>query len=78
MTERTNRIDELLRQEGVSDITIFGQRDYSMRIWLDPQALASRNVTALDVAAAVRGQNLAAAPGRLGQPLRPLHASQRR
>jgi multidrug efflux pump len=60
--------DDLLRQEGVSDITVFGQRDYSMRIWLDPQSLASKNVTALDVAAAVRGQNLEVAPGRIGQP----------
>ncbi|CAN5276112.1 hypothetical protein BH11PLA2_BH11PLA2_31370 [soil metagenome] len=60
--------DELLRQEGVSDITIFGQRDYSMRIWLDPQELAARNITALDVASAVRKQNLEVAPGRIGQP----------
>src|SRR5262245_16558700 len=46
--------DELLRLEGVSDITIFGERDYSIRVWLDPQQLAARNLTALDVAAAVR------------------------
>src|SRR5690349_10887174 len=40
--------DELLRLEGVSDITIFGQRDYSMRVWLDPRRLAGRGVTAMD------------------------------
>jgi multidrug efflux pump len=61
--------DELLRLEGVSDITVFGQRDYSMRIWLDPQRLAAHNLTALDVAAAVRGQNIQAAPGGIGQAL---------
>jgi multidrug efflux pump len=60
--------DELLRLEGVSDINVFGQRDYSMRAWLDPQTLAARNLTALDVAAAVRAQNVEAAPGRVGQP----------
>ncbi|HEX4613292.1 MAG TPA: efflux RND transporter permease subunit, partial [Urbifossiella sp.] len=50
--------DELLRVPGVSDITIFGQRDYSMRVWLDPQRLGAANITALDVAAAIRAQNL--------------------
>jgi multidrug efflux pump len=60
--------DELLRLDGVSDITIFGQRDYSMRVWLDPRTLAGRNMTALDVAASVRSQNHEAAPGRVGQP----------
>ncbi|HXD88819.1 MAG TPA: efflux RND transporter permease subunit, partial [Urbifossiella sp.] len=48
--------DELLRVDGVSDINVFGQRDYSMRLWLDPQKLASLNITAQDVAAAVRAQ----------------------
>jgi multidrug efflux pump len=60
--------DELLRVDGVSDINIFGERDYSIRAWLDPQKLASRGISAGDVAAAVRVQNLAAAPGQLGQP----------
>ncbi len=60
--------DELLRVEGVSDIRIFGQHDYSIRAWLDPQKLASRNITAVDVADAVRKQNLAAALGQIGQP----------
>ncbi|HEX3149813.1 MAG TPA: efflux RND transporter permease subunit [Gemmataceae bacterium] len=61
--------DQLLRVEGVSDITVFGQRDYSMRIWLDPQRLAARNATAMDVANAVRKQNIEAAPGGIGQSL---------
>src|SRR5438874_12365013 len=50
--------DELLRIEGVSDINVFGQRDYSMRLWLDPQKLAAHHLTALDVAAAVRSQSV--------------------
>jgi multidrug efflux pump len=60
--------DELLRLDGVSDVLIFGERDYSIRAWLDPQKLAAANMTALDVASAVQTQNVAAAPGQLGQP----------
>ncbi len=60
--------DELLRVDGISDVNIFGQRDYSMRIWLDPQALASRNMTAMDVATAVQNQNIDAPAGRIAQP----------
>ncbi|MDB5312397.1 MAG: bepE 6 [Gemmataceae bacterium] len=60
--------DELLRIDGVSDINYFGQRDYSIRIWLDPQKMAARNISSADVAAAVRAQNIEAAPGRIGQP----------
>ncbi len=60
--------DELLRVEGVSDINILGERDYSIRCWLDPQKLASRGLSASDVSAAIRSQNVAAAPGQLGQP----------
>ena len=61
--------DELLRIEGVSDITYLGERDYSIRAWLDPQKLASLNMTANDVANAV----LEPEPGRTppaksGQP----------
>jgi len=59
--------DELLRVDGVSDITYQGQRDYSIRAWLDPQKLASRNMTAIDVANAIRNQNLDAPAGQLGQ-----------
>jgi multidrug efflux pump len=59
--------DPLLRVDGVSDITILGL-PYSMRAWLDPQELAARNVSAGDVATAVANQNLAAAPGQIGQP----------
>ncbi len=63
--------DELFRVEGVSDINILGERDYSIRAWLDPQKLASRNMTPLEVATAIRGQNVEAPAGQVGQPPAP-------
>ena len=64
--------DELLRVYGVSDINYMGQRDYSIRAWLDPQKLASRNMTAMDVADAIRTQNLDAPAGQIGQSPAPM------
>ena len=62
--------DELLRLPGISDIFIAGQRDYSMRIWVDPDKLAARNLTADDVVAALREQNAEVACGQIGgQPV---------
>ena len=62
--------DELLRIPGVSDIFIAGQRDYSMRIWIDPEKLTARNLTASDVVAALREQNAEVACGQIGaQPV---------
>src|SRR6516165_4083224 len=63
--------DEILRVPGVSDINFLGQRDYSIRTWLDPQRLAALNMTALDVAQAIGDQNLAASAGQTGQPPAP-------
>src|SRR5204862_4099068 len=63
-----NLKDELLRVPGVSDVGIMGQRDYSIRIWLDPRKLAARGMTAMDVASAVRSQSIQAAAGQTGQP----------
>src|SRR5947209_8081463 len=60
--------DELLRVDGVSDVNYMGQRDYSIRAWLDPQKLAARNLTAIDVANAIRSQNLDAPAGQIGRP----------
>ena len=60
--------DELLRVDGVSDVNIFGQRDYSIRVWLDPQKMASYGINAGDVAAAIRRENLDLPAGRIGQP----------
>ena len=60
--------DELARLPGVGDITYLGQRDYSMRIWIDPQKLDSRNLTSADVIAAITAQNAQVAAGQIGQP----------
>ena len=60
--------EELLRIVGVSDVVVLGQRDYSMRIWLDPDLLAARNMTAGDVVRAIRAQNTQVAAGQIGQP----------
>jgi multidrug efflux pump len=60
--------DEILRVDGVSDVSIMGQRDYSIRAWLNPHELASRNMTASDVATAIRQQNIQAAAGQIGSP----------
>src|SRR3954454_11298060 len=60
--------DELLRVWGVSDISYQGERDYSIRAWLDPQKLAARKMTAIDVANAIRNQNLDAPAGQVGEP----------
>jgi multidrug efflux pump subunit AcrB len=60
--------DELSRLQGVGDITYLGQRDYSMRIWLDPAKMASRSLTASDIVTAIEQQNTQVAAGQLGQP----------
>ncbi|HEY2249921.1 MAG TPA: efflux RND transporter permease subunit, partial [Planctomycetaceae bacterium] len=60
--------DELARLNGVGDITYMGQRDYSMRLWLDPEKMTSRSVTASDVVTAIQQQNTQVAAGQLGQP----------
>jgi multidrug efflux pump len=59
--------DELARLDGVGEAIIFGQRDYSMRVWLDPARMASRSMTAGDVVRALREQNVQVAAGRVGQ-----------
>jgi len=59
--------DELLRLPGVGDIQYLGQRDYSMRIWLDPEKMAELNVSAADVVTAVQKQNVQVAAGQIGQ-----------
>ncbi len=60
--------EELARVDGVGDVLVFGARDYSMRIWLDPEKLASRSLAADDVVRALREQNIQVAAGRIGQP----------
>ena len=60
--------DALSRMPGVGSIIIFGARDYSMRIWLDPEKVAARNLTADDVVNAIREQNVQVAAGQVGAP----------
>src|SRR5260370_5413402 len=55
--------DEVARVEGVGDCQQFGQQDYSMRLWVDPEQLAELNMTAGDVANAIREQNRHVATG---------------
>ncbi|MBD2087264.1 MULTISPECIES: efflux RND transporter permease subunit [unclassified Coleofasciculus] len=59
--------DSLKRLKGVGDVQIFGERRYSMRLWLDPNRLASRSLTAQDVVNALQEQNLQVGAGRIGQ-----------
>jgi multidrug efflux pump len=59
--------DELSRIPGVGDVFLFGQRDYSMRVWVDPGKLAMRGLSASDVVRAVQEQNAQVAAGAIGQ-----------
>jgi hydrophobe/amphiphile efflux-1 (HAE1) family protein len=60
--------DALTRVDGVGSITVFGSRDYAMRVWLDPDRLQSLGLTAQDVVAALAGQNVQVASGILNAP----------
>jgi len=63
--------DELARIGGVGEVWVFGAGDYSMRIWIDPDKAASRGLTAGDIVAAVREQNIQVSAGQLGAPPTP-------
>jgi HAE1 family hydrophobic/amphiphilic exporter-1 len=60
--------DDLKRIPGVGDVIVFGERKYAMRVWLDPDRLASRSITADEVVGALREQNVQVAAGQVGQP----------
>jgi HAE1 family hydrophobic/amphiphilic exporter-1 len=60
--------DRLMRLYGVADVFLFGVREYSMRIWLDPERIAVRDLTAEQVLEALRAQNVQVAGGSLGEP----------
>jgi HAE1 family hydrophobic/amphiphilic exporter-1 len=62
-----NVVDAIKRIPGVANVTIFGERRYAMRLWLDPDRLAARGLTATDVLAALREQNALIAAGQVGQ-----------
>ncbi len=63
--------DVLARIDGVGDVRIFGAREYSMRVWLDPDVVAEHNLTAGDVVAVLQEQNVQVAAGVIGQPPTP-------
>ena len=63
--------DELARQKGVGDVSIFGAEDYSMRVWLDPNRLKALNLTTQDVIRAIEEQNIQVAAGQIGEPPAP-------
>jgi hydrophobic/amphiphilic exporter-1 (mainly G- bacteria), HAE1 family len=64
-----NRIrDSLVRLDGVGDVILFGEREYSLRIWLDPEKLSSLGMTASDVVQALRDQNVQVSGGSIGAP----------
>ncbi len=60
--------DDLARLDGVGDVSFLGPRDYSMRVWLDPNTLADRGMTVKEVVNAISEQNIQVAAGRIGQP----------
>jgi hydrophobic/amphiphilic exporter-1 (mainly G- bacteria), HAE1 family len=66
--------DSLKRVAGVADVVVFGERKYSMRLWLDPVRMASRSLTATDAVSALQEQNVDVAAGQVGQP--PIKAGQ--
>jgi multidrug efflux pump subunit AcrB len=59
--------DELGRLPGVAGVSYLGQRDYSLRVWLDPDKLAALNISGMDVVAAIAAQNVQVAAGQIGQ-----------
>lgn len=58
--------DRLARLQGVGEVGLFGSGDYSMRIWLDPQKISARNLTANEIVSAIREQNIQVAAGTIG------------
>ena len=68
--------DQLARLPGVGDVQLFGARDYAMRLWLNPEKLAARNLTAGDVVTAIQEQNVQVAAGVLGQQPLPPHTTE--
>src|SRR6059058_2622552 len=59
--------DEIGRLPGVSGVSYLGQRDYSLRVWVDPARLAALNISGMDVVAAIASQNVQVAAGQIGQ-----------
>lgn len=60
--------DELARIEGIGEVLLFGAGDYAMRVWLDPEKIAERNLTAEQIVQTIREQNISASAGIIGGP----------
>src|SRR5690606_10425172 len=64
---KINMVPKLQRVKGVGQVNVFGAKDYSMRIWIDPEKMAAYNVAPKDIQAALQEQNVEAAPGKFGE-----------
>jgi len=64
---KINLVPKLQRVKGVGQVNVFGAKDYSMRIWIDPEKMAAYNVSPKDIQAALQEQNVEAAPGKFGE-----------
>ncbi len=64
---KINVIPEIQRVPGVGQAQVFGAKDYSMRIWLQPDRLATNNISVQEVLSAIHDQNVESAPGRFGE-----------
>lgn len=64
---KINIVPRLQRVKGVGQVNVFGGKDYSMRIWIDPEKMAAYNLTPKDIQAALQEQNVEAAPGKFGE-----------
>ncbi|WP_308198963.1 efflux RND transporter permease subunit [Chitinophaga sedimenti] len=64
---KINLVPQIQRVNGVGEVTVFGSRDYSMRVWLKPQAMAAYGLMPSDITAALAEQNIEAAPGKVGE-----------
>jgi len=63
--------DELARIDGIGELIVFGAREYSMRVWLNPERMSALQLSANDIVSALRAQNVQVAAGKLGQPPMP-------
>lgn len=64
---KINLVPKLQRVKGVGQVNVFGSKDYSMRIWIDPEKMAAYNIAPKDIQAALQEQNVEAAPGKFGE-----------
>lgn len=64
---KINIVPELKRIPGVGDAMVYGNRDYAMRVWMDPQKMAAYEITPAEISAAIQAQNMNVAPGKFGE-----------